>query len=112
MELTALTALSPIDGRYQDKVSSLRPIFSEFGLLKFRVEVEVRWLQKLASHAQIKEVPAFSEKANDYLDQIVANFSLEDANRIKTIERTTNHDVKAVEYFLKENVKPYLSYKR
>ncbi|WHP46693.1 adenylosuccinate lyase [Mannheimia bovis] len=102
MELTALTALSPIDGRYQDKVSSLRPIFSEFGLLKFRVEVEVRWLQKLASHAQIKEVPAFSEKANDYLDQIVANFSLEDANRIKTIERTTNHDVKAVEYFLKE----------
>ncbi|AHG73197.1 Adenylosuccinate lyase [Mannheimia sp. USDA-ARS-USMARC-1261] len=102
MELTALTALSPIDGRYQDKVSSLRPIFSEFGLLKFRVEVEVRWLQKLASHAQIKEVPAFSEKANDYLDQIVANFSLDDANRIKTIERTTNHDVKAVEYFLKE----------
>ncbi|MEG9532859.1 adenylosuccinate lyase [Mannheimia indoligenes] len=102
MELTALTALSPIDGRYQDKVSSLRPIFSEFGLLKFRVEVEVRWLQKLASHAKIKEVPAFSEKANDYLDQIVANFSLEDANRIKTIERTTNHDVKAVEYFLKE----------
>ncbi|MFA9488673.1 MULTISPECIES: adenylosuccinate lyase [unclassified Mannheimia] len=102
MELTALTALSPIDGRYQDKVSSLRPIFSEFGLLKFRVEVEVRWLQKLAFHAQIKEVPVFSEKANDYLDQIVANFSLEDANRIKTIERTTNHDVKAVEYFLKE----------
>ncbi|QNS14460.1 adenylosuccinate lyase [Mannheimia bovis] len=102
MELTALTALSPIDGRYQDKVTSLRPIFSEFGLLKFRVEVEVRWLQKLASHAQIKEVPAFSEKANDYLNQIVANFSLEDANRIKTIERTTNHDVKAVEYFLKE----------
>lgn len=102
MELTALTALSPIDGRYQDKVSSLRPVFSEFGLLKFRVEVEVRWLQKLASHAQIKEVPAFSEKANDYLNQIVANFSLEDANRIKTIERTTNHDVKAVEYFLKE----------
>ncbi|HGO5854128.1 TPA: adenylosuccinate lyase [Mannheimia haemolytica] len=102
MELTALTALSPIDGRYQDKVASLRPIFSEFGLLKFRVTVEVRWLQKLASHTQINEVPAFSEKANDYLNQIVANFSLEDANRIKTIERTTNHDVKAVEYFLKE----------
>lgn len=102
MELTALTALSPIDGRYQDKVASLRPIFSEFGLLKFRVTVEVRWLQKLASHTQINEVPVFSEKANDYLNQIVANFSLEDANRIKTIERTTNHDVKAVEYFLKE----------
>ena len=102
MELTALTALSPIDGRYQDKATALRPIFSEFGLLKFRVTVEVRWLQKLASHAQINEVPAFSEKANDYLNQIVANFSVEDANRIKTIERTTNHDVKAVEYFLKE----------
>lgn len=102
MELTALTALSPIDGRYQDKAAALRPIFSEFGLLKFRVTVEVRWLQKLASHAQINEVPAFSEKANDYLNQIVENFSIEDANRIKTIERTTNHDVKAVEYFLKE----------
>ena len=102
MELTALTALSPIDGRYQDKAAALRPIFSEFGLLKFRVTVEVRWLQKLASHAQINEVPAFSEKANDYLNQLVENFSIEDANRIKTIERTTNHDVKAVEYFLKE----------
>lgn len=102
MELTALTALSPIDGRYQDKAAALRPIFSEFGLLKFRVTVEVRWLQKLASHAQINEVPAFPEKANDYLNQIVENFSIEDANRIKTIERTTNHDVKAVEYFLKE----------
>ena len=102
MELTALTALSPIDGRYQDKAAALRPIFSEFGLLKFRVTVEVRWLQKLASHAQINEVPAFSEKANDYLNHIVENFSIEDANRIKTIERTTNHDVKAVEYFLKE----------
>ncbi|EER46539.1 adenylosuccinate lyase [Actinobacillus minor] len=102
MELTALTALSPIDGRYQDKAAALRPIFSEFGLLKFRVTVEVRWLQKLAAHAQINEVPAFSEKANDYLNSIVENFSIEDANRIKTIERTTNHDVKAVEYFLKE----------
>lgn len=102
MELTALTALSPIDGRYQDKAAALRPIFSEFGLLKFRVTVEVRWLQKLASHAQINEVPAFSGKANDYLNSIVENFSIEDANRIKTIERTTNHDVKAVEYFLKE----------
>jgi adenylosuccinate lyase len=102
MELNALTALSPIDGRYQDKAAALRPIFSEFGLLKFRVMVEVRWLQKLASHAQIQEVPALSKKANDYLNEIVANFSVEDANRIKTIERTTNHDVKAVEYFLKE----------
>ena len=102
MELNALTALSPIDGRYQDKAAALRPIFSEFGLLKYRVTVEVRWLQKLAAHTQIQEVPALSAEANNYLDSIVANFSVEDANRIKTIERTTNHDVKAVEYFLKE----------
>lgn len=102
MQLNALTALSPIDGRYQDKASALRPIFSEFGLLKFRVTVEVRWLQKLASHAQVHEVPALSKDANDYLNHIVEHFSLEDAERIKTIERTTNHDVKAVEYFLKE----------
>ncbi|MWT08502.1 adenylosuccinate lyase, partial [Escherichia coli] len=76
----------------------------EYGLLKFRVQVEVRWLQKLAAQTAIKEVPAFDAKANDYLDKIVAEFSEEDAARIKTIERTTNHDVKAVEYFLKEKV--------
>ncbi|MGR6980706.1 adenylosuccinate lyase [Testudinibacter sp. P27/CKL/0425] len=102
MELNALTALSPIDGRYQDKAASLRSIFSEFGLLKFRVTVEVRWLQKLAATAEIGEVAALSAQANDYLNQIVAEFSLADAQRIKEIERTTNHDVKAVEYFLKE----------
>lgn len=102
MQLNALTALSPIDGRYQDKVTPLRNIFSEFGLLKFRVMVEVRWLQKLASTVSIKEVPALSQQANDYLNQLITNFSLEDAQRIKEIERTTNHDVKAVEYFLKE----------
>jgi Adenylosuccinate lyase (EC 4.3.2.2) len=104
MELSSLTAVSPVDGRYGDKVSALRGIFSEFGLLKFRVQVEVRWLQKLAAHAAIKEVPAFAAHANGYLDKIVEDFSEEDAARIKTIERTTNHDVKAVEYFLKEKV--------
>lgn len=102
MELSSLTAVSPVDGRYGDKVSALRGIFSEYGLLKFRVQVEVRWLQKLAAHAAIKEVPAFAADANGYLDTLVANFNEEDAARIKTIERTTNHDVKAVEYFLKE----------
>lgn len=102
MELSSLTSVSPIDGRYGDKVTDLRPIFSEFGLLKFRVQVEVRWLQKLASCAEISEVPAFNKEANDFLHSIVANFSEQDAERIKTIERTTNHDVKAVEYFLKE----------
>ncbi|TKK34566.1 adenylosuccinate lyase [Pantoea agglomerans] len=104
MELSSLTAVSPVDGRYGDKVSPLRAIFSEFGLLKFRVEVEVRWLQKLAATAEIKEVPAFDADANAFLDAIVAGFSEEDAARIKIIERTTNHDVKAVEYFLKEKV--------
>ena len=104
MELSSLTAVSPVDGRYGDKVSALRGIFSEYGLLKFRVQVEVRWLQKLAAHAAIKEVPAFAADAIGYLDAIVASFSEEDAARIKTIERTTNHDVKAVEYFLKEKV--------
>ncbi|MCC8382763.1 adenylosuccinate lyase [Photorhabdus laumondii subsp. laumondii] len=104
MELSSLTAVSPIDGRYGDKVSVLRTIFSEFGLLKFRVQVEVRWLQKLAECAEIKEVPAFDTDANAYLNEIIANFNEQDAMRIKTIERTTNHDVKAVEYFLKEKV--------
>ncbi|TNH43807.1 adenylosuccinate lyase [Photorhabdus luminescens] len=104
MELSSLTAVSPIDGRYGDKVSALRTIFSEFGLLKFRVQVEVRWLQKLAECAEIKEVPAFDTNANAYLSEIIANFNEQDAMRIKTIERTTNHDVKAVEYFLKEKV--------
>ena len=104
MELSSLTAVSPVDGRYGDKVSALRTIFSEFGLLKFRVQVEVRWLQKLAACAEIKEVPAFDADANAFLDQIVANFDVNDALRIKDIEKTTNHDVKAVEYFLKEKV--------
>jgi len=102
MQLSALTALSPIDGRYQDKATALRGIFSEFGLLKFRVTVEIRWLQKLAATAEIQEVSSLSKEANDYLNKIVEEFSLQDAERIKEIERTTNHDVKAVEYFLKE----------
>ena len=104
MELSALTALSPIDGRYGDKTTELRTIFSEYGLLKYRVQVEVRWLQKLASEADIVEVPALSELAINHLNQIVESFSEQDALRIKTIEKITNHDVKAVEYFLKEKV--------
>lgn len=104
MELSALTAISPVDGRYGSKVKSLRPIFSEFGLIKYRVTVEVRWLQKLAATAEINEVPAFSTQANALLDAIVADFSEADAQAIKDIEATTNHDVKAVEYFLKEKI--------
>jgi len=104
MELSALTAVSPVDGRYGSKTSDLRSIFSEFGLMRFRVEVEIRWLQQLASHPEITEVPALSSAANSQLDAVVANFSLADAERIKEIERTTNHDVKAVEYFIKEQI--------
>ena len=104
MELSALTAISPVDGRYGSKTAELRTIFSEFGLLRFRVEVEVRWLQALAANADISEVPALSAQANALLDGIVANFNEADSQRIKDIERTTNHDVKAVEYFLKEKV--------
>ncbi len=104
MELSALTAVSPVDGRYGSKTSVLRSIFSEFGLLKYRTIVEIRWLQKLAATDAIVEVPAFSDEANQFLDRVATEFSEEDALRIKAIERTTNHDVKAVEYFLKEKV--------
>ena len=104
MELNALTAISPVDGRYGSKTLALRSIFSEFGLIRFRVLVEVRWLQKLAAHEGIAEVAAFSAETGAQLDAIVESFSVEDAQRIKDIERTTNHDVKAVEYFLKEKI--------
>jgi adenylosuccinate lyase len=102
MELNALTAISPVDGRYGNKTESLREVFSEYGLIRYRVIVEVRWLQKLADISAIGEVPALSVEANRILDGIVADFSLADAERVKQIEATTNHDVKAVEYFLKE----------
>jgi adenylosuccinate lyase len=104
MELTALTAISPVDGRYGNKVSVFRSIFSEYGLIRNRVTVEIRWLQKLAAHPEIAEVPALSAEASSFLDMLVSEFGLEDAERIKEIERTTNHDVKAVEYFIKEKI--------
>ncbi|WP_086480256.1 adenylosuccinate lyase [Oceanospirillum sanctuarii] len=104
MQLSSLTAISPVDGRYGSKTADLRPWVSEFGLIRARVEVEIRWLQRLADHDQIAEVPALSAEANQILNDLVANFSEEDAQRIKEIERTTNHDVKAVEYFIKERI--------
>lgn len=104
MPLSTLTALSPIDGRYAGKVESLRPIFSEFGLMRARVEVEVRWLLALAAHPGIAEVPALSLAAQDQLNTLVHYFNEADGEWIKTAERTTNHDVKAVEYFLKDRV--------
>lgn len=104
MKLNELTAISPTDGRYGEKTADLRPLFSEFGLIHHRVMVEVRWLQALASNESITEVPAFDHKTNNLLDGIVQHFNIEDAHRVKNIERTTNHDVKAVEYFLKEKI--------
>ncbi|KZX53393.1 adenylosuccinate lyase [Halioglobus sp. HI00S01] len=101
MELSALTAVSPVDGRYGSKTAALRDVFSEYGLIKRRVLVEVRWLQCLAAHPGIPEVPTLSGAANALLDSIVDEFAELDARRIKDIEATTNHDVKAVEYFIK-----------
>lgn len=104
MELTALTAISPIDGRYADKTTVLRPIFSEYGLIRHRVLVEVRWLQALARHPDIPEVPPLSEAALRVLNELADYFAVTDAKRVKEIERTTNHDVKAIEYLLKEKI--------
>jgi len=102
--LSSLTAVSPIDGRYGSKTERLRTVFSEFGLIRYRVMVEVRWLQHLSNNPAILEVPKFSADANTLLNQLVDDFSLEQAERIKDIERTTNHDVKAVEYLIKETI--------
>ncbi len=102
MEYCPLTAISPIDGRYEGKTSELRPIFSEYGLIRHRVLVEVRWFEALSENPDIPEVPPFGTEARDFLNRLVDEFTLEDAKRIKAIELTTNHDVKAVEYFLKE----------
>ncbi|MCH8845399.1 MAG: adenylosuccinate lyase [Proteobacteria bacterium] len=104
MNLTNLTAISPLDGRYGDKTAELKPIFSEYGLMRFRVQVELRWLQALANQPDIQEVPSLSDEANTLLNGITDNFSETDALRIKEIESTTNHDVKAVEYFIKEKM--------
>lgn len=104
MNLSDLSAISPIDGRYGDKTADLRPIFSEYGLIRHRVLVEVRWLQHLSMIEKITEVPPLGEHANNILNNIVTNFSYDDANRVKNIEKATNHDVKAVEYFLKEKI--------
>ncbi|WP_018415061.1 adenylosuccinate lyase [Teredinibacter turnerae] len=105
MELSSLTAVSPIDGRYGSKTDTLREMFSEYGLIRSRVEVEVRWLQCLAAHPAINEIANLSAAANSLLDELVSNFSVAEAQAIKDIERTTNHDVKAVEYFIKSKFK-------
>ena len=102
MDLSSISALSPVDGRYGSKTASLRPYFSEFGLIYNRVLVEVRWLQCLANHPQIGEVSPLSDEANALLERLINNFDETQAQRVKDIESTTNHDVKAVEYYIKE----------
>ena len=104
MSSHALTALSPLDGRYASKVASLRPIFSEFGLMHRRVQVEIEWLLALAAEAKIAELPAFDAAQIAKLKAIADDFCEADGERIKAIEATTNHDVKAVEYFIKEEI--------
>ncbi len=104
MKVSTLQALSPADGRYAEKVRGLRDIFSEYGLIRFRVLVEVRWLQCLADEAGIDEIGPLSSVMKDVLNNIVDGFSIDDAERVKAIESTTNHDVKAVEYFIREKL--------
>lgn len=108
----ALTDLSPIDGRYREKAAPLRMLLSEFGLIRFRVWVEVKWLIALSEEPGIAEVSPFSAPDRAALEKILSDFSESDAERVKTIERTTNHDVKAVEYFLKEKIKGHAGLER
>lgn len=105
LPLSTLTAITPIDGRYSGKVDTLRSIFSEYGLIRARVLVEVRWLQQLARHHQIQELPPLSATASAKLERILSDFGLPQAEAVKHTERTTNHDVKAVEYFIKDQLK-------
>jgi adenylosuccinate lyase len=102
LTLSPLTAVSPIDGRYARHTETLRTICSEFGLIRYRVTIEVRWLQHLANNLEIEELPNFDSSTNTYLNDIVESFDIDDAERVKELEATTNHDVKAVEYFLQE----------
>jgi len=104
MERQKLRALSPADGRYADKIVGLRDILSEYGLIRFRVLVEIRWLQWMSDEPSITELPPLSSAMKDVLNDIVDEFSIDDAERVKTIEATTNHDVKAVEYFIREKL--------
>ncbi|MEK7815948.1 MAG: adenylosuccinate lyase [Pseudomonadota bacterium] len=105
LELSPLTAVSPLDGRYANATRALRPWFSEYGLIRLRVLVEVRWLQTLADHPAIDEITPFAPAAVKQLHELTAHFSVDHAQRVKDIEATTNHDVKAIEYFLKEKVR-------
>ena len=102
MRLCSLTSLSPLDGRYAQKTTDLQPIFSEFGLIRYRVLVEIRWLQYLSQTNLIPEVARFTPTSHSFLNHLIDKFSIEDGYRVKDIEKTTNHDVKAIEYFIKQ----------
>jgi len=112
MSISTLTAISPVDGRYRSKTEALSACFSEYALIRYRVLVEIRWLQQLASHPGIPEAPALSAAGNELLEGIVRHFSVADAERVKAIESTTNHDVKAVEYFIKEKMADHADLKQ
>ena len=101
MTLSTLTAINPIDGRYGDKTAELRPYFSEFGLIYYRVYVEIRWFQFLASQQKIEELPSLGDEENNFLEKLIVDFDETEAAIVKSNEATTNHDVKAVEYYLK-----------
>ena len=105
MKSENLLSISPLDGRYNQSVSDLRPITSEFGLIKYRVIIEIKWFLHLSSNSKIKELPKLNIKEITYLNDLINNFDINDAKRVKAIESKTNHDVKAIEYFLKEKFK-------
>ncbi len=110
--LTPLTAISAVDGRYHDKTAPLNTLFSEYGLIKYRYQIELRWLQTLANYKDIKELTPLTADEQQHIDQLATQFNLETAQNIKTIERTTNHDVKAVEYQLKQDLSQHPSLKQ
>src|SRR5699024_9346141 len=103
--LTALSAISPIDGRYADKTWDLRSICSEYGLIHYRLVVEIRWLQRLAAEPDIGDVPELSDESNAFLEQLIADFDINEGQRVKSIEDKTNHGVKAVDYYLEQKIK-------
>nr|BET44777.1 MAG: adenylosuccinate lyase [Candidatus Aschnera chinzeii] len=104
MQFSSLTAISPIDGRYHDIINILRPIFSEYGLMRYRIIIEIRWLQTLSNCIEVKEIKEFTHEINNYLEDIILRFNIKHANQIKKIEQKINHDVKAIEYFLKKQI--------
>ncbi|MFT5769684.1 MAG: adenylosuccinate lyase, partial [Lysobacterales bacterium] len=111
MEFSSLTAISAVDGRYAARTEPLKAFFSEFGLIRYRVTVELRWFQALSGQTEMSEFPALSAAANTFIEDLLKGFSLANAQRVKDIEAVTNHDVKAVEYFLKEQFEEHAELK-